>query len=66
LRLAEAKKLLRETRRGIEAIATAVGYYNSAGFIRTFKKYEGITPGQYRSNCKLQTVIKKEDGLDFK
>ena len=53
LRLAEARKLLRETNRGVESIATAVGYYNSAGFIRAFKKYEGVTPGQYRSNCRL-------------
>jgi len=25
-----------------------VGFYNSAAFIRVFKKYEGITPGKYK------------------
>jgi AraC-like DNA-binding protein len=34
-----------DTKKRIEEIAKMAGYYNSAGFIRAFKKYEGITPG---------------------
>ena len=49
IRLEEAKGLLRDSRRSVEDIAGAVGYYNSAAFIRAFKRYEGITPGQYRT-----------------
>ncbi|RAV19164.1 helix-turn-helix domain-containing protein [Paenibacillus contaminans] len=32
----------------VQDIATAVGYTNSLTFIRTFKKYTGTTPGNYR------------------
>ena len=48
-RLAEIRRLLVETQKSIEEIATATGYYNSAALIRVFKRYEGITPGQYRT-----------------
>lgn len=48
-RLTYAKNLLRKGTLHIEEIGQRCGYYNSAGFIRSFKKYEGITPGQYRS-----------------
>ena len=29
-------------------IAEQTGFYNAAALIRIFKKYEGVTPGQYR------------------
>lgn len=47
-RLVQAKKLLGQ---GWSIGDTAVhsGFYNSNAFIRVFKKYEGITPGQYKS-----------------
>ena len=47
-RIDQAKKLLSKTNRSIGGIAVEVGFINSGAFIRTFKRYEGITPGKYR------------------
>jgi AraC-type DNA-binding domain-containing proteins len=47
-RICEAKKLLRESGMSISDTAVKVGYNNSNALIRSFKKYEGITPGQYK------------------
>ncbi|MCU6791036.1 AraC family transcriptional regulator [Paenibacillus sp. WQ 127069] len=46
-RMDKAKRLLIETDEKINDIASQVGY-QAAYFNRTFKKHEGITPGQYR------------------
>lgn len=43
-----AKRLLTETSETINDITEKVGFTNSNTFIRVFKRYEGITPGQYR------------------
>jgi len=48
-RLNMAEKLLTNTSKDIKDIAVMVGYNNSAGFIRVFKKYKGVTPGQFRN-----------------
>ncbi|WP_046173601.1 AraC family transcriptional regulator [Domibacillus indicus] len=48
IRIEEAKKLLPNRKLTISEIATKVGYANSVGLIRVFKKVEGVTPGQYR------------------
>ena len=47
-RIRHAKLFLKE---GLAVQETAIrtGYLDSRGFIRAFKKYEGITPGQYKS-----------------
>ncbi|GGA48978.1 AraC family transcriptional regulator [Paenibacillus physcomitrellae] len=50
VRLEEAKRLLACSGCTIGQIAKEVGYTNDIGFIRFFKKYEGITPGQFREN----------------
>ena len=52
-RVQEAKKLFQETKGTISAkeVMQMVGYTNLNTFIRVFKKYEGITPGEY---CKMQ------------
>ena len=50
LRLKKAKEMLTESKKSIEDIAQAMGFLNASTFIRTFKKYEGITPGQYRQS----------------
>lgn len=43
-----AKKLLLENEGTINDITLKAGFTNSNTFIRVFKRYEGITPGQYR------------------
>lgn len=48
LRIDEAKRLLTETSQIIRDIGNKAGYDSDKNFIRVFKKYEGITPGQYR------------------
>ena len=48
LRIKKAKELLRETDMLIKEISLAVGYEDDHVLTRWFKKYTGITPGQYR------------------
>ncbi len=48
VRLENAKRLLSQGRLSIREIAGKTGFTNSSVFIRTFKKYEGITPGRYK------------------
>jgi len=48
-RIHYAKLLLTGSHMSLEQVAEKVGYYNSSSFIRAFKKYENITPGQYRA-----------------
>jgi YesN/AraC family two-component response regulator len=47
-RLEVAKKLLTEQPMSIMEIARKVGYNDINTFNRTFKKFEGITPGKYK------------------
>ena len=47
-RVTYAKELLRQTGKSVKSIGEAAGFYNSNAFIRCLKKYEGLTPGQYR------------------
>lgn len=58
LRITEAKRLLKETDTSIMSIALGLGYNNDQSFNRYFKKYEGITPGEYRKSKKI--LITKE------
>ncbi|OGO81325.1 MAG: hypothetical protein A2Y21_11430 [Clostridiales bacterium GWC2_40_7] len=48
LRLKKAKKLLINGDARIEDIGRECGYVEKHTFIKTFKKYEGITPGKFR------------------
>lgn len=50
IRMEKAKILLKDCNLKVEDISEKVGYQTSKGFIRAFKKYENITPGQYRQN----------------
>ncbi|KIL40521.1 hypothetical protein SD70_13250 [Gordoniibacillus kamchatkensis] len=50
LRLERAKKLLLESSLSVKAIGESVGYANQQSFNRIFKKYEGLTPGEYREH----------------
>ncbi|MFF2093054.1 helix-turn-helix domain-containing protein [Paenibacillus sp. NPDC058174] len=48
LRLEQAKQLLRDSDNSIKSIAGQVGFHDINTFIRIFKKYESMTPGQYQ------------------
>lgn len=48
-RVEAAKELLRSTGKNIVDIAEELGFGNVHSFINTFKKHEGITPGEFRS-----------------
>lgn len=49
-RLQEAKRLLRITHKSIAEIASAVGYNDSTYFSMIFKRYEKVTPTEYRKS----------------
>lgn len=46
LRVEEAKKLLRT--HPVQEVAREVGFWDPQGLTRSFKKYEGIAPGDYK------------------
>jgi two-component system response regulator YesN len=48
IRISAAQKLLAGKDRKVNEIAEAVGYVNTRSFLRTFKKYTGMTPLEYR------------------
>ena len=48
-RIFAAKKMLKETDLSIESIARQVGYNSSTQFARIFRKYEEISPSEFRS-----------------
>lgn len=50
LRLAEVKRLLKETNRPISEIAYEVGYNNVTHFNRVFRKYNDMSPKDYRDS----------------
>ncbi|OAK74173.1 AraC family transcriptional regulator [Lederbergia galactosidilytica] len=52
-RIKKMKKMLRETNLKIAEIAEIFHFNSSAAFIRSFRKVEGITPGQYRKKYHL-------------
>ncbi|GIO41055.1 AraC family transcriptional regulator [Paenibacillus apis] len=56
-----AKKWLEETDMPVKDIAARLRYNNSQNFIRSFRKQEGMTPGQYRE---LHGGSKHTDFLD--
>lgn len=48
IRMEQAKKLLQGSRDSVQDIGGMVGYTHAISFIRAFKKYTGVTPGDYR------------------
>lgn len=48
LRVSIASRILRDTRLPIAEIMIQVGFNDSAHFLRTFKKYTGLSPSDYR------------------
>lgn len=57
LRLEKAKELIKSTEMNIKDIAVAVGYYNNLAMLRSFKRYEGITPSRFRDIRDLNSVL---------
>lgn len=49
LRMTAASELLMTSQLPVNQICSKIGYDNVSSFIRRFKQYYGITPGQYRS-----------------
>jgi AraC-like DNA-binding protein len=50
LRIQESKRLLRVTDMMIKDISVFVGYNCEKSFVRFFKKYEGVVPGDFRAS----------------
>lgn len=50
IRIQEAKKLLVESNHKVYEICELVGYNDNPYFTKTFKKYTGMTPNQYRNS----------------
>jgi|GEM_PF-1060432 Response regulator containing CheY-like receiver domain and AraC-type DNA-binding domain len=50
-RTRQAKELLGTSTLSIEEISQKTGYNNSTYFYKVFKKYNGITPNEYRQIC---------------
>jgi AraC-like DNA-binding protein len=48
LRMQKAMRLLGETEKHLEAVATEVGYQDAFGFSKVFKRTLGISPREYR------------------
>lgn len=50
-RIAEARRLLHDRRLSVAAIAERLGYQSEAAFRRTFKRIEGVGPGEIRRSA---------------
>ncbi len=48
LRMAEARRLLRETRRSVIEIGLTVGYASPSHFAKVFRREAGVSPSEYR------------------
>lgn len=40
----------------VREVAESIGYLDSKSLIRIFKKYEGITPGQFKNSCESEII----------
>ena len=52
LRINKAKELLQSTDKSLIDIAVEIGYNTTQSFNRNFKRFEGITPGEYRKRMR--------------
>ena len=53
IRMDRARELLVNSNKQIKEIVAEIGYIDVANFVRKFKGYEGVTPGQYRENIRI-------------
>ena len=61
IRIAEAKRLLKDSNASIQEISNSLGFVNAGYFARSFKKREGISPTAYRKAAKNQKGSKADD-----
>ncbi|MBN1926002.1 MAG: response regulator, partial [Prolixibacteraceae bacterium] len=57
VKMKEAARLIKNTDQSISEIGVAVGFNDSNYFGKTFKKYYGSTPSEYRSNSKNKQFL---------
>lgn len=55
-KMKKAKLLLGMTKKSVDSISLEVGYSNPNYFYKLFKRYYGITPGQYRENISINKL----------
>lgn len=55
VRMNKAKELLLHTNKKLQEIAESVGYPNTTPFFRMFRKYIGMTPGEFRKMNNIET-----------
>jgi AraC-like DNA-binding protein len=67
-RLGRAKELLIHTGYSISEIGLKTGFNSSQSFIRVFKRYEQMTPGQFRKEHEQeasgQLAENNEEGIE--
>ena len=56
VRIAEAKRLLREIDLSITAVSASVGYDDVTTFERVFKRVEGVSPREHRRRVALRAA----------
>ena len=59
MRVERAKKLLADPAQRIHEVAESVGYTDVAHFSKSFKKYVGCTPGEYRNGVRPGSISAK-------
>lgn len=64
IRIERSKEMMRDAKNTISHIARSVGYTSDVGFIRVFKKYEGITPGKYKDTLHSLSSTLRNDHLN--
>ena len=60
LKISKAKEMIVENNLKIGEIASAVGIDSRATFVRLFKKFEGITPSEYKKIYLIKEIQKNE------
>ena len=63
LRIEKSKELLLDSDHNITTIAEKVNFGNAQNYIRIFKKYEGMTPGQYRE-ANIKKNLNSQNGVE--
>lgn len=53
MKIAEAKRLIRESNHNFYEISEMLMFSNSHYFSNVFRKYTGMTPSQYKKSCKI-------------